>query len=76
MAQKMSSRSRRFIGDAGEEGNRKAHAHEVPFVRRFLRALIGGDDFDLARQQFEAIKTPPLPVAILIRHALKSFGLD
>src|SRR5260221_7873722 len=38
--------------------------------------LIGGDDFDLARQQFEVIKAPLFSMAILIRHALKSFGLD
>jgi len=37
---------------------------------------IGGDDFDLARQPFEVIKAPPLSIAILERHALKSLGLD
>lgn len=47
----------------------------IRHVRRFPWDLVG-DDFDLARQQFEPIKTPPLPIAILIRHALKSLGLD
>jgi hypothetical protein len=45
-------------------------------VRCYLRVLIGGDDFDFAGQQFEVIKIPPLSVAILVRHALKSFGFD
>jgi hypothetical protein len=35
-----------------------------------------GDDFDFARQQLEVVKTAPLSIAILIGHALKSFGLD
>jgi hypothetical protein len=48
----------------------------TPFTILIVRILIGGDDFDLAMQQFEAIKTPPLSTAILVRHALKSFGLD
>jgi len=36
--------------------------------------LFRRDDFDPARQQFEAIEASPLSTAILIRHALKSFG--
>jgi hypothetical protein len=57
-----------------DDGLNLGHLHQ--FVRQLLWVLIGDDDFDLARQQFEAIKTSPFSIAILIRHALKSLGLD
>jgi hypothetical protein len=60
------------VGKVADAGNTTRSAA----VYASTRITIRGDDFNLARQQFEVMETPPLSTAILIRHALKSLGLD